>query len=633
MDLINNFIETAYLEAIGWTLIHSIWQIMVVSLILWAVLKLSPKKSAQFRYSAGLAALTLIILGCIWTFATVLETHTKNLESPSGLIVQEQLFSAQPETPATSPLSTRKGLLNQAWTYRLESYLPTLVNLWLLGALFFAVKLTGGLLDLRNLHRKHHQSAPAPLIQKVNSLVASMGFYRKVKVLKSHLIHVPITYGILKPVILIPTGLLLNTPPAQLEAIIAHELAHIKRYDYLINILQRILEVLFFFHPCFWWINEVIEKERENACDDMVLHLGFTPKDLAYGLAEVAEQAHNISPDIALAATGHQNPTLDRIKRILGMQSKEEKISPLITLTMLISLMISASLVMGAIPPTEKDLDSHYLTTNLKSKTIIKQWHFPCPDEEIDIDEDFSSNQEIAMEMEQEVEKIMFIKKGSPAKIKLSSLSNSSRQHPHIYHYPADTTPDKTGTRSTSPKTDPMPVLELSPVPVMDALVPPVPAVPPFDPAQFIPPHPEVQLDLAEEGMQIGQIAVKIAELAQDTSKQAEQQRKQLESQLKVLEQKMAKKTKAYEQQMEQWEKKHGEAMKEWEAKMEAWGKEMEKKQSEWETAYAPKMKEFEKKMEAWEKENEPKIKEFEAKMRAWEKRQKERSQEEPIEH
>ncbi|WP_215223259.1 M56 family metallopeptidase [Echinicola shivajiensis] len=638
MEFINQFIQEEYLEAIGWTLVHSTWQIVTVSLLLWVLLKFSNNKSSNYRYFAGLASLLIIAIISIWTFTLVLET-------PQQHASQMVEFSATNKFAPTAFATTnehiavngaRTGLLDQIWYSRLEAFLPTIVNLWLLGALFYLVKLSGSLFDLRNLHKKHNQEVPDQLVKRVNSMIASMEFYRKVKVLKSHLVHVPITYGVIKPVILIPAGLLFNTTPQQLEAIIAHELAHIKRYDYLVNILQHCLEVFFFFHPCFWWINEVIRTERENACDDVVLSLGFTPQDLAYGLAEVAEHAHASTPEMALAATGPQNHTLNRIKRILGLQPHKEKLSPLISLTMLVSLMISASLVMGAIPTEEKRLSNEYILTDLKSKTIVKAWHFPCPDEINEQNKNSAStinttrnsaethieNRRVILQRDNDYEIEIITNRAKQPLVKMSKrviLANA---------VDCDTVPTKVVINKSINVDDPMPVLELSPVPQMDVQIPPMPPMPPMEGIEFAPPIPEIELEITEEASRISEIAVELAQMEMDTSIMDVQRKKELEQELKKVEAKMEVKAQIMEEKMAEWEKKHGQSMKEWEAKMEEWNKKMEAKQADWETAYAPKMEEFQKKMENWEKENEPKIKEFEEKMKAWEKRQREKQAE-----
>ncbi|WP_186757575.1 M56 family metallopeptidase [Echinicola salinicaeni] len=638
MEFINELIHEEYIEAIGWTLLHSTWQIVTVSLLLWLILKFTKSKSSNFRYFAGIGSLIIITFASIWTFTLVLKIPQEHASQSSAILINNEynFTTVANSTEPTVVNGESKGILDRVWYSRMEALLPTIVNLWLLGALFYLVKLSGSLFDLRNLHKKHNQEVPDQLVKRVNSMIAAMEFYRKVKVLKSSLVHVPITYGVIKPVILIPAGLLFNTTPQQLEAIIAHELAHIKRYDYLINILQHCLEIFFFFHPCFWWINEVVRTERENACDDVVLDLGFTPQELAHGLAEVAEHAHASTPEMALAATGPQNHTLNRIKRILGLQTPKEKLSPLISLTMLVSLMVSASLVMGAIPSEENLLSNDYLLTDLKSKTIVKAWHFPCPDEvneqNINIksaikttkntSESGNKNSKIILQRENDYEIEIISNREKQPLVKIN------KRVIHTNTVDSDTVPNKVVINNSINADDPMPVLELSPVPQMDVQIPPMPPMPPMEGIEFVPPLPEIQLEITEEASKISEIAIELAQMEMDTSIMDVQRKKELEQELKKVEAKMEVKAQVMEEKMAEWEKKHSKSMKEWEAKMEAWNKKMEAKQADWETAYAPKMEEFQKKMENWERENEPKIKEFEEKMKAWEKRQLERQAE-----
>src|SRR5690606_32268766 len=211
-------------------------------------------------------------------------------------------------------------------------------------------------------HKKHHQPVSNTILSKVDSLAASIGIFRSVQVLKSSLVHVPVTYGLIKPVILLPASLAFSISPGQLEAIIAHELAHIKRYDYLANFVQSVMEVLFFFHPCFWWINRFIQEEREIATDDLALSIGINANDLAHGLAEVANQCSFPTPEMALAASENKKFTLVRIKRIMGKPTSSAKVSPLLPITMIFALIISSIIIVGAQEQETKRNDVSLLT-------------------------------------------------------------------------------------------------------------------------------------------------------------------------------------------------------------------------------------------------------------------------------
>ncbi|MDN3669685.1 M56 family metallopeptidase [Echinicola jeungdonensis] len=329
MDLLNSLISEKYIHAIGWTLVHSIWQIVLISLALWLVIRWASARSSQFRYMAGLIALMVIIITTGFTFQHYMDQQDPTeVTTPGEALVHQLVPHNFTPTPPASPSQ------NNLEFYYIEPLFPLLTNFWLMGSLFFFIRLFGSIVAIQSLDQKHGIPFPADLQKKTEGLKTSLGIHRKLSILESQIIHVPITYGILKPIILIPCSLLIQISPKQLEAIIAHELAHIKRYDYLVNILQSCMEVFFFFHPCFWWINDMVRKERENAFDDTVLKLGFSPSHMAHGLATIAEINNANAPDISLATHGPQ-PTLNRIKRLLGFRTPKESPSPLITLTII----------------------------------------------------------------------------------------------------------------------------------------------------------------------------------------------------------------------------------------------------------------------------------------------------------
>lgn len=338
-----------YLTAMGWTLLQSVWQIALISGFLWAFLFFAPKKASQLRYAAAVSALVLMLVASGWTFLLQLSQAEHILPHSGWAPGVPGRTLAGPGAPVLGPdWVWKKAFSTLPWIAQVENFLPYLVNLWGLGAAFFLVRLSGSLYDLQKIHSKHRDSVSQALLQKVESLSAAMGIYRKVQVLKSGLVNSPVTYGFLKPVILLPASIAFSLTPAQLEAILAHELAHIRRNDYLINLCQSALEVIFFFHPCFWWISRRINEERENAADDLALAAGICPKDLAYGLAAIADNGDTAVPAMALASSGRDHTILRRIKRMLGRDTAKSPFPPLIPLILLIALVTLASLMVGA---------------------------------------------------------------------------------------------------------------------------------------------------------------------------------------------------------------------------------------------------------------------------------------------
>jgi len=360
MDLLDSIFPELYRNALGWTLLHSVWQILAISLLLFLSIRLFDKKSAALKHNLGIAALALTFGSSVFTFLYYFQAGQETYSllyalSESGWVPQEQL-----------PVQEKSLWLSLK--LQLDNHLPMLVNIWLVGAFLFAIRLAGNLAVIRNLQNDPKLELPDQWSDYAEKQLDRMGIKRKVRVCSCILSQTPITFGSLKPIVLIPAGLLFHLNPAQLEAIITHELAHVKRQDYLVNLLQSILEVVYFYHPCFWWINSLIREQREIACDDLAIHHGIKPNDLARGLAEVLNQDTQDSPEIALAAARKQHPTLARIKKMMGYESEKPQIPSLITLTMILSLLISASLVVAC---AQKELT----TTTSEQPVLATQHH------------------------------------------------------------------------------------------------------------------------------------------------------------------------------------------------------------------------------------------------------------------
>ena len=563
MDFTRLWLDEKYLEAIGWTLAHSIWQIALVSGLLWMVLRAMSKANAQRRYMAALAALFLIMVITCWTF--VVQLGDLAASEPEGVLASVQL-SPNPTINFISGNTAKQPIAVAYWVEKMEVIIPYLVNLWMLGALFYTGRLAGSVYDLRKLHRKHHESVSEKLLKKVDSLSAAMGLFGKVQVFKSTLIRTPVTYGFIKPVVLLPAALVFSISPAQLEAIIAHELAHIRRNDYLAHLFQSCLEVIFFFHPCFWWINQVVNEERENATDDLALATGISPHDLAHGLAEVANYSNCPTPDMALAASGGRHKTLQRIKRILGKQTPDPKLSPLIPLTMILAIITASALMVGAQDQDKKTIDAMVLT---ESNHHVISHNRPLP-------------------------KMMLIK------------DEVAQQ---------DTLPAKPLTKG--PGQENMPVLNLTPPPQLEVEMPPMPEPPPTPPVPFgdfdFP-----QMDIHIEADSLSDMALKLHALSEDNSPEGRKKRKALEDAMERVQANIATLSKGFEEQMVQWQAQHGDSFKRYEDELKVWEEKMKEHQKTWESTFGPKMEEFEKKMKVWEEENAPKLKEFEEKMKRW---------------
>ncbi|MEQ1747568.1 MAG: M56 family metallopeptidase, partial [Saprospiraceae bacterium] len=308
------FLSDESVQALGWTLVHALWQGTAIALTLWLVL---PRlKSARQRYRAAYGALTGLALVAAATFALVydpaapLAHATPPLNIPAAGVAVG-LISVSPDMLAL-------------FSDKLEACHPFIVAVWLPGFIFFLLRLATGLHYVHGLRSRQNHPAEACWQERLHGLAARVGHSRPVALLESALVHVPMAFGFFKPIILLPIGMANQLAPAEVEAVLAHELAHLARRDWLFNLLQTVIEAVFYFHPAVWWMAATIRAERENCCDDVAVTVTGNRLVYAKTLARLQEMARPaLVPAPALGLSGsptllhHRSSLLERIKRIL----------------------------------------------------------------------------------------------------------------------------------------------------------------------------------------------------------------------------------------------------------------------------------------------------------------------------
>lgn len=306
----------ALIQNLGWTLIHFLWQGAALAVLLWILLRV-PGSSSR-RYLAACFALLLMALAPMITFACLARQHQPASASaaaepvPSLITNVETAFTGSP-VKITVPFKTnsRPPTLSE----RLEVFLPWLVCGWLAGVLCFSARLGAGWLQVRKLGRTASKPLGEPWETRMAELARRLRITCTLRLLQSALVEVPTVIGWLRPVILIPAGCLSGLTPQQLESILAHELAHVRRHDYLVNVLQSAVETLLFYHPAVWWVSRRIREERENCCDDLAVKI--CGDRVAYARALATLEESRLAPaQCAVAAAGP--PLLQRIRRLLG---------------------------------------------------------------------------------------------------------------------------------------------------------------------------------------------------------------------------------------------------------------------------------------------------------------------------
>jgi beta-lactamase regulating signal transducer with metallopeptidase domain len=298
-------------EAVCWTLLHFLWQATVIALLYKCADRCLSGDSVRTRYSLALAALLAMIGVSIGTAAY----EVARLGQFQWISVSGPMFSlADAATPAVNDFRWDGPLAH----IRPERFTPWLDGAWLLGVLLMSARATGGAWLLA--HRTSRScTAPPEVVHRLANLVRRMNVKTTVGVRLHTALSGPFVAGAFRPVIYLPFSILGGLDAEQLEAILVHELAHVIRADYALNILQIITETLFFFHPAVWWLGGVLREQRELCCDDTVLGSSTAPKTYAAALLVVAQNGRSTFP-LAMNVAGHDSKMqlLPRITRILG---------------------------------------------------------------------------------------------------------------------------------------------------------------------------------------------------------------------------------------------------------------------------------------------------------------------------
>lgn len=308
------------LKAICWTIIHSLWQGLLAALVAGVIIVGTRKSTARLRYNLlG----TVLVLFVITTGITLLRlmregVAMKGITDTDNVMTSDYSIVIERNEMAPVPAG---GTLDFLVTY-FNANADLIVLIWLVFFLFHCIRLVTGLATISRLkHYKTHEAGEKWGI-KLNSLCESIGIRQSINLLQSEIVKVPVAIGFFKPVILVPLGLLSNLPADQVETILMHELAHIRRRDYLMNILQRFTESVFFFNPALLWISSLVRQEREACCDDIVM--ANTNHQGSYLEALVSFQEFSLAgSQYAMGITSKKHYLLNRVKRMLTRENKK----------------------------------------------------------------------------------------------------------------------------------------------------------------------------------------------------------------------------------------------------------------------------------------------------------------------
>ena len=303
-------------EAVAWTLFHSLWQGLIAALLAALVVITTRRSPARTRYNllAGLMLLLTLTLATTFVYECQYPAVARNTgpaNTPVTIVAVKGILHSAVIHPA------KQQPISNAIIALLSRNASLIASLWLV---ILSIKMTRMLFVLgftRHIMRRKTRRPPAYWQDRLTQLCRDWQIDKTVNLLESTRIKLPVVYGRLKPVILVPLGFLTQLPAAEIESILLHELAHIRRNDYLVNLLQNLIEAIFFFNPGLLWISALMRNERENCCDDLAIGRLKDTRQYVESLVRFRERALYTGPLSTVSFAGRKNSFINRISRII----------------------------------------------------------------------------------------------------------------------------------------------------------------------------------------------------------------------------------------------------------------------------------------------------------------------------
>jgi beta-lactamase regulating signal transducer with metallopeptidase domain len=307
MILLSQWLSPEFLQPLGLALLHFLWQGAALAAV--AALAMSLAKKASTRYALGVVVMVAMVAAPVATIM-ILRQPLPSLDAPAATQSNTQLISAA-RTAHKSQFQQKVG--NESEPLPATPY-AWLVQAWFLGVLLFSMRTAGGVLLLERLRRREAIEVCEELLHRCLKVQRRMGLHRIVRYCESVQLDAPAVIGWLRPVVLLPFSAVSGLSAMQLEAVIAHELAHVRRYDAFVNLFQVAMESVLFYHPAVWWLSKRVRLEREHCCDDVAIAICGSRYE--YALALTMMEEWRATPSLALAV--NQGSLTLRVRRLLG---------------------------------------------------------------------------------------------------------------------------------------------------------------------------------------------------------------------------------------------------------------------------------------------------------------------------
>lgn len=315
---INDIFSGKAVQALCWMLVHSLWMGLILTVAAGVIMLCTKKQSPALRYNLLTGTFLLFTVAMITVFALQLNSIGSISQQPVDTVVNNKVIIAATQLSETI-------IINPGFTESIveffNRYANIIVMVWLIIIAFRCVRLVSGLRAIHQIKRNQLSSPGDYWNVKLAFLSERLNIKKPVQFFQSGIAKIPMVVGHFKPMILFPIGVLSSLPPNEIEAILIHELAHIRRKDYLVNMIQSFVEILFFFNPAVLWVSSLIKIERENCCDDIAI--AQTSSKRNYINALVSFQEYNLgNTKYATALAGKKDHLLQRVKRMLHNNNK-----------------------------------------------------------------------------------------------------------------------------------------------------------------------------------------------------------------------------------------------------------------------------------------------------------------------
>ena len=312
-DQLGALLGQAAVPALGRAILHSFWQVTLVAGLTALALATLRRSTSNIRYLVACAGLVVALALPVVTLLAIERPGTAGEAASTAAMTASGSSPVRNGAVAAARAASVPRAVQDPRGSRLDATMPWLVSAWAIGVLLLSLRLLGGWWTVARLPGKASAAPREQWREMFDRTRARLRVTRPVRLLESAAVTVPTVIGWLRPIVLLPVSAMSGLTPSQVEAILAHELAHVRRHDYLVNLLQSAIETLLFYHPAVWWLSARIRREREHCCDDAAVAL--LGDAIAYGRALTVLEARRLrAPRLAAAVNG--GPLMRRIARL-----------------------------------------------------------------------------------------------------------------------------------------------------------------------------------------------------------------------------------------------------------------------------------------------------------------------------